>query len=68
MIKRHYFISGEKPHCDGSGSYSFHSMTASWESWFPQPLLVFSDMSERLEESMLAKKGSAVQVVAFNRI
>lgn len=68
MIKRHYFMSVEKPHADGSGSYSFNSCTAVYISIFPDQNKIYKEMSMRMEEKMKDIKGDKIQVIAFNRI
>ena len=68
MIKRHYFMSVEKPHCDGSGSYSHYSCTADFTSWFSQPSKIYEDTFDHLTNEMKDQKGDKLRVISFNRI
>jgi hypothetical protein len=68
MIKRHYFIYAEKPHRDGKGSYSCNSMTATYRSWLPNPLLVYREAKTLSENEMIGEKGDSVHIISFNRI
>lgn len=68
MIKRHYFMSVEKPHNDGSGSYSFDCCTASKKSWFPDSEEMFEYMKSFFKEKMKDKKGDNLRIVSFSRI
>ena len=68
MIKRHYFISAEKPHNDGKGSYSFQSITMEYQSFFADPDRVYRDATEHLAELMDVKDGDKIKIVSFNRI
>ncbi len=68
MINRHYFISAEKPHGDGSGSYSFQALTMVYRSWLPDSQEVYRQSSLKIEEALKGKPGSNIQIIAFNRI
>jgi len=68
MIKRHYFISVEKPHNDGKGSYSFNSCTGDFTSWLPDPKKVYADMYEHMKDEMKDINGTKLRIVSFNRI
>lgn len=68
MIRRHYFISAEKPHNNGTLGYAFQSTTLSYTSWLADPLKVYKEGCEYLKESMKDVKGGAINIVSFNRI
>jgi len=68
MINRHYFMSVEKPHGDGTGSYSFDAATISYRSLFPDPKKIFDETSEHFKEKIKDIKGDKIQVISFNRI
>lgn len=68
MIKRHYFISGEKLHGDGHGSYSFNFFIVTKKSWLPKPKEVFDEAFEEMKRVLKEKPGKNCRVIAFNRI
>jgi len=68
MIKRHYFISVEKPHDDGHGSYSFNSCTFDYTSWLPNPSFVYKDAIRHMEDQMKDIKGTKIRILSFNRV
>lgn len=61
-------MSAEKPHGDGTGSYSFNTCTCDFKSWLPNPYKVFNDMTEHMEDKMKDIEGTKIQIIAFNRI
>ena len=68
MIKRHYFMSVEKPHNDGTGGYAYNTCTADYTSWLPKPDQVYKDMSKHIANEMKDLKGDKIQILSFNRI
>ncbi len=68
MIKRHYFISVEKPHNDGKGSYTYDSCTGDFTSWLPNPSQVYNDMCKHMEDKMKDINGRNIRIISFNRI
>ncbi|QDP45952.1 MAG: hypothetical protein Unbinned3818contig1000_23 [Prokaryotic dsDNA virus sp.] len=68
MIKRHYFIAVEKPHNDGTGSYSYDSATLAYASWIPSPKIVYEDACEYFNKKMQHRAGDKIRIVSFNRI
>jgi len=68
MITRHYFMSVEKPHDDGKGSYTFDCVTMSHKSLFPNPKYVFEDAGEYFEKKLSDSPGDKIKVLSFSRI
>ena len=68
MIKRAYFISVEKPHNDGSGSYSFDSTTLDYTSWMPDSKKVHDDAEKYFNEKLDHIAGDKLRIISFNRI
>jgi len=68
MIKRHYFISVEKPHDDGHGRYSFDSCTFDYTSWLPNSSFVYKAAIKYMENSMKDIKGTRLRIISFNRV
>ena len=67
MIKRRYFISVKKPMGDGSGSYSYYSMTIARRSFFPQPVSILDAATEFIAGEIKDKSVAGLMVIAFNR-
>lgn len=53
---------------DGSGDYSYLSMTVDSKTWLPNPLEVFKLATEHMEEKLKDEKGTVLKIIAFNRI
>ena len=68
MFTRKYFISVEKSHGDGTGSYTFNYATIRHKSLLPNPELVFEDAKKHYEEDMRDIPGDKIRVISFNRI
>jgi len=68
VIKRQFFISGEMPHNDGKGSYSFSYAQYSVTSFFPDIDFSFKEGLKILRTNFENKNlYNSINVKAFNK-
>ncbi len=68
MIKRKYFISIEKPVCDGTGNVATTWYTFTFKSWLPDHDGALDWAIERSKKALNDLKGDHLRVIAFNRV
>ena len=68
MIKRKYFISIEKPACDGTSSTTTSWYTFDFTSWLPDHDGALDWAVRRSRKALNNFKGDYLRVIAFNRV
>jgi len=67
MIKRDYFMYGQKSYKDGSVGYSWEYIHLTNKSWFSDSLSAFNECKLSLLKAMEDKPGDEVQIISFSR-
>jgi len=68
MIKRHYFMSAEKPYADEGRKPMHFAFTFHYTSWLPDPDKAFGEALKMASIHMSKQPGETVNVISFGHI